>query len=130
MRCRPMVVLPLPAPPWTTITPARRAVMISNCRGSKSAAISGRWRSSRRPRAQRGRAGSRSHGGPLAAGQPVRHLVGPVPGAGRVLGPYPLRAGDTLEHAPLDGQRAAGADLAGGVAIAEPLVVVAPLLVA
>ena len=48
MRCRPMVVLPLPAEPCTAIRPDDGGVMSSNWRGSISAAIAGRWRSGRR----------------------------------------------------------------------------------
>ena len=48
MRCRPMVVLPLPAEPWTAIRPDDGWVISSNWRGSISAAMAGRWRSGRR----------------------------------------------------------------------------------
>ena len=48
MRCRPMVVLPLPADPWIAIRPDDGCVISSNWRGSISAAIAGRWRSGRR----------------------------------------------------------------------------------
>ena len=79
MRCRPMVVLPLPAEPCTAMRPDDGCVISSNWRGSMSAAMAGRWRSgrarARRPRTPACRASRRRRrrrGAPRAAGARAR----------------------------------------------------------
>ena len=106
--------------------------MRSNWRGSISAAISGRWRSSAcRPT---GAAPSFPRAGRVAVSWPPASScvgeIGPRPFPVRAARPDALRAGHAAQDAAFDGQNSARHDLPLDVAIAEALFVVAPFGVA
>ena len=153
MRCRPMVVLPLPADPWIAIRPDDGWVISSNWRGSISAAIAGRWRSGRRaPRvveaqlaARRGAARRRQRRrcAPRRAGRRpprcrrARSAAAParvatsrqLPGA-QIARERPLRGRDPAQIGVDDRDRAAREHLALDQLVAQPLLVGVAFLVA
>ena len=136
MRCRPMVVLPLPAPPWITTTPdLGRGDQLELARVDQSGdlrqvAVQALARRDRPPPGQRLRSRRRARRGQLAR-RPARGWWASLPGPARCFAhPLPLGAVDPLEPALLDGDGAPGQDLPRHLALAEPLLVVAALGVA
>ena len=151
MRCRPMVVLPLPADPWIAISPDVGCVISSNWRGSISAAIAGRWRSGRRaPRVVEAQLAARRGDGrrrqrrrarlaarddhhraavarDLQARLPRRHRA-PLPGAD-IARERPLRGRDPAQIGVDDRDRAAREDLALDQLVAQAFLVRVAFLV-
>ena len=140
MRCRPMVVLPLPAPPWITTTPGRgggdqlELPRVDQRRDLRQVAIHALLAPAGCPRPPARRAGCAATR--PASPSPARPPARARPRAPRASCRRPARTRHRLAVATrtscavLDGQRPAGQDLPLDLALAEALLVVAALAVA